>query len=144
MVRQLLVRGRALETVFKFGHRALDLAGSRPDRSGDPVEGPQFVEDRPLDAVDGVGLELPSALGLELVDSVDEPERPVGHEIGRIDVAGQTRTESARDELHKRREVEDQTFPGALVTGGLERLPEIYEFVISAFMHVGGSAHTSS
>ena len=55
------------------------------------------------------------AAGIELVDRVDEPEDPVAHEVGLLDVLRQTGGDPTGDELHERRVVEDQ--PLARVRG---------------------------
>jgi hypothetical protein len=58
--------------VLKFSEATLNLASPRTDGSRYPVEGAQLVEYRPLDAVDGIGLELEAAFEIELVDRVDQ------------------------------------------------------------------------
>jgi len=103
-----------------------------------------LVEDGALDPVHRIGLELVTAFRLELVDCVDQPERPIRHEVRRFHVAGKTRSESPGDKLHQRGVMEDQALAGAFVPALFEFLPQRGEFALAALMHGGDCAHRSS
>ena len=67
--------------------------------------------------------------GVELVDGVDQPEDPVAHQVGLLDVVGEAHRDPPGDVLDERRVVEDQpvavhlgavpaiTLPGAAQLG---------------------------
>ena len=57
-VGELGVVGRAPQLVLELRVRLLDGTRLGPDRSRDPVEGAELVDDRAFDARDGIGLEL--------------------------------------------------------------------------------------
>ena len=101
--------------MLEFVERTLDLAGSRSHRSGDPVERPELVEDGALDPVHRIGLELDVAFRFELIDGVDEPKHSVRDQVRLFDVARQTHTHTASDELHQGRKVDDQAVTGILI-----------------------------
>ena len=137
--RDLAVLRAAPELVLELGDRPLDGTRLRPHRARHPVDRAELVDDRALDPRDRVGLELEAAAGIELVDGVDEPEDPVAHEVGLLDVLRQTGGDAAGDELHQRRVVEDQ--PLARV-GGAVRLvvgPEVVERFVGIVRHGDGS-----
>jgi hypothetical protein len=73
-----------------------------------PVLRPQLVQDGAPDALHGVGLELETALGLELLDRVREPEDAGLDEIGDIDMRRETSTHTTGDVLDQRRVVQHQ------------------------------------
>ena len=69
--------------------RTLGLLSLAADRTGHPVLRTEVVEDRAADALHVVRLETQAALGVELLDRVDEPEDARLHEIAHVDVGGQ-------------------------------------------------------
>ena len=86
------------------------LEGPRfgPDRPRHPVDGPQLVDDRALDPGNRVRLELDLPDRIEPLDRVDQPDDPVAHQVGLLDVLGQADSNTARDELDQRRVQDDQ------------------------------------
>src|SRR4029453_11649633 len=86
LLSHLGVAGAAMQPVLEGDVRLLDLAGFEPDRPGDPVDGPQLVDDRALDPRDRVGLELDAPFKIVFLDRVDEAEDAVRHQIGLLDV----------------------------------------------------------
>src|SRR5215216_956943 len=85
----LLVGRRPVQPVLELAVRALDLAGAGADGARHPVERPQLVDDRALDARDRVRLELDLALDVEALDRVDQPDQTIGDEVGLLDVRRQ-------------------------------------------------------
>src|SRR5262249_42245819 len=87
---------------------ALNRARLRTNRTRYPVDRPELVDDRALDARDRVGLELVTATRVELVDRIDEPEDAVAHEIRLFDVLRKASGNTTGNKLHERRVVKDQ------------------------------------
>src|SRR5215210_682929 len=114
LLGHLLVRGRPVQTVLELAVHALDLAGAGAHGARHPVERAQLVDDRALDARDGVGLELDLALGIEALDRVDQADQAVGDEVGLLDVRGQAGGHPARDVLHERGVGDDELLAGAV------------------------------
>ncbi len=112
---------------LELGVGVLDLAGLRPHGPRHPVDGPQLVEDVALDPGDGVGLELEAPLGLELVDGIDQPEQPVGGEVGLLHVLGQAHRHTTGHVLHQGRVVDDELVTGPPVAVVLVRGPETFD-----------------
>src|SRR5215218_8087328 len=100
LLRHLLVGRRAVQPVLQLAVRALDLARPRAHRARHPVERPQLVDDRALDARDRVGLELDLAIDVEALDRVDQADQPVGDEVGLLHVRRQARGHPAGHVLH--------------------------------------------
>jgi hypothetical protein len=109
--------------VLEVGYGALDEPGPGAHRAGHPVEGAQLVEDRPLDPVDRIRLELEPTLELELVDGIDEPEQPVAGQVVLVHRTREPGPDAARHVFHQRRVMEDQPLAGVGVSRGLEALP---------------------
>ena len=91
-----------------FDVRLLDGPGLGPNRSRDPVDRAELVDDRALDPRDGVGLELDVPEGLEALDGVDQPDDPVAGQVGLVHVAGQPDRHPAGDVLDHRGVVDDE------------------------------------
>ncbi len=87
---------------------ALDVAGPAADRPRHPVELAQPVVDGTADAGRGERLELHASVGLEPLDGVDQAEHPGADQIAGIDARRQAGADTAGDELHERRVVDDQ------------------------------------
>jgi hypothetical protein len=102
----------------------LDLTGLEPDRTRDPVDGSQLVDDRALDPRDRVRLELDASFKVVLLDRVDEAEDAVGHQIGLLDVRRRADRHPADDVLDQRRVVEDEPLAGVGGRLELELLPQ--------------------
>ena len=79
-----------------------------PHRTRHPVDRPQLVDDRALDPWYRVGLELDLPDRVEALDRVDQTDHAVAHEVGLLDVLGQSDGDTARDELDQRRVQDDQ------------------------------------
>ncbi len=88
--------------------RLLDRPGHGADGTGHPVDRSQLVEDRPLDAGNGVRLETQIAVELEPLDCVDEPDDAVADEIIFLEVLWQPGQHTAGDVLDEWRVVDDQ------------------------------------
>jgi hypothetical protein len=119
------VFGLTLQLVFEQGVDAFDVAGLRAYRARHPVDRSQFVDDRALDARDRVRLELEPALGIELVDGVDQAENPITDEVALFDALRQSGGDAARDKLHERRVVQDQPLACFLGSVALVSLPQL-------------------
>jgi hypothetical protein len=102
LVGHLLVGRGALEAVLEARVGTLDVAGAGADGARDPVQRPQLVDDRALDARDRVGLELDLAVGVEALDRGDEADEAVGDEVGLLDVRRQAGGHAPGDVLHQR------------------------------------------
>ena len=70
----LVVGGFASQFHLQALACALDLAGAAAHEAGNPVHGAQLVEDRATDARGTVGFKLHTAVQVERVDGVHEPE----------------------------------------------------------------------
>ena len=137
--RDLAVVGAAPQLVLQLGVGAFDGPSLGPHRAGYPVDRAELVDDRPLDAADGVGLELEAAGRVELVDGVDEPEDPVADQVGLLDVLREARRDPAGDELDQRRVVQDQPLPGLVGAVLLVVAPELGDERRGVgFRHEGG------
>jgi hypothetical protein len=101
----------------------LDLTGLEPDRTRDPVDGSQLLDDRALDPRDRVHLELDASFEVVLLDNVDEAEDAVGHQIGLLDVRRRADQHPADDVLDQWR-VEDEPLAGVGGRLELELLPQ--------------------
>src|SRR5215211_5577260 len=84
----LLVGGGTMEPVLELDVGPLDVARPGPHGPRHPVQRAQFVDDGPLDARDGVGLEPDLAVGLEALDRRDQAAEPVRDEVGLVHVRG--------------------------------------------------------
>ncbi len=104
---------------------ALDLAGAGPNRTRDPVERAQLVDDRTLDSGDGEGLELDLALHVEALDRTDQAQQAVGDQVGFLDVRRQTRGHATGDELDQRRVGDDESLARFLVAFELVTTPQL-------------------
>ncbi len=120
-LRELGLRGCALEHRLEVAVGLLDLPCLEPNRSRDPVHRAQLVDDRAADPGDRVRLELVPPARLELLQPVDQTEHPVAHEIRLLDAGGQTGGDLARHVLDERCVVQDQ----ALARLGRRRLLEV-------------------
>ena len=98
----LFFRRCALVAMLELGHRSLDLPRTAANRSRDPIECAQLVEDCTLDAVDGIRLELESALWLEFVDGVDQAKGAKRDEVRLVDVLRKPGADATRNELDQR------------------------------------------
>src|SRR3954449_5664215 len=125
LLGHLLVRRRPVQAVLELAVRALDLARPGADGARHPVQRAQLVDDRALDAGDRVGLELDLALGIEALDRVDEPDQPIGDEVGLLDVRGQAGGHPAGDVLDQRRVGDDELLPGPVVGIRLVAAPQV-------------------
>ena len=123
----LLVGRRAVQAVLELAVRALDLTGAGADGARHPVEGPQLVDDRALDARDRVGLELDLALEVEALDRVDQADQAVGDEIGLLDVRRQAARHAAGDVLDEGRVGDDELLARPRGIGPLVAAPQILE-----------------
>ena len=99
---------RAQQRGLERGVGLLHGAGLGPDRARHPVDGPELVDDGPPDPGDGVGLELDLAIRAEPVDGVDQPDDPVAHQVGPVDVLGKPDRHTGGDVLHEGRVQDDQ------------------------------------
>ena len=106
--RHLLVGGRPAVLGLELGDRALDVARPAADRPRHPVELTQPVVDGAADTGRGERLELHASVGLEPLDGVDQAEHPGADQITGIDARRQAGADTAGDELHERRVVDDQ------------------------------------
>ncbi len=138
---EFLVGRSSVEPMLEFGQRTLDLPRPRPDRAWHPVEGAQPVEDRALDPVDRIGLELETAFGLELVDRIYQPENSVRDQVGLVDVAWQSDRHPAGDELDQWRVLQDQRLPGLRIGRRLEVRPQVAQLFAGRAI---GHCHESS
>src|SRR5918996_1616177 len=109
--------------MFELDDRRLDATRPRPHRAGNPVEGPQLVEDGPLDPVDRIGLELEATVRLELVDGVDQAEEAIAGQVVVVHGSGETGPHPARHILDQGRIVQNESLAEGMVTRTLETLP---------------------
>ena len=116
--------GLRCRVASSFDVRLLERPGLGPHRARHPVDRAQLVEDRALDARDRVGLELVAAIGVELLDRVDQPEDAVADEVGLLDVLREPGSHAAGHVLHERRVVEDQPVAQLPLSRDLELRPQ--------------------
>ena len=121
-----LVR-RAPQRRLEVRERLLDRTGLGAHRPRYPVDRPQLVDDRPLDARNGVRLEPQIAVRLESLDRVDEPDDAVTDEVLLVEVPRQSGQHPAGDVLDERRVVDDQLVAQRLRSGLLELGPEAFD-----------------
>ena len=110
----------------KLAHRSLEGTGLAADRTRDPVDRTQLVEDGALDSSDGVGLELVAASRVELLDRIDETEHAETDEVRLFDVARQADAHTTGDILHQRRILDDQLVAQVLGAGPLVVGPQSF------------------
>ena len=134
---QLGVGGRAPQLALELRVRLLERPRLGPHRARHPVDRAELVEDVPLDAGDGVGLELEAAAEVELLDGVDQPEDAVGHEVGLVDALGQAGGDATGDVLHQRRVVDDQLVALLAAALGLVLGPESLDVRFEIVAHRG-------
>ena len=118
--RDLGLVGRTPQRRLQMGERLLDRTGLGAHRAGHPVDGAELVDDRALDARNGVRLEPQVAVELETLDRVDQPDDAVADEILLVEVPWQPGQHTAGDVLHERRVVDDQLVSQRLPSGLLE------------------------
>ena len=92
----LLVGRDPVELGLELGVGPLDLAGAGPNRSGNPVEGAQLVEDRAADTRDRVRLEADLTGQVESLDRVDQADEAVGDQVALLDMGRAGRSPCVR------------------------------------------------
>ena len=125
LFRHLLVGGGTLELGLELGVRLLDVARPRANRARHPVEGAQLVDDRPLHASDGEGLELDLPIEVETLDRPDQAQQPVRDQVSLLDVRRKPRGHAAGDELDQRRVGDDEPFARPLIALLLVSPPQL-------------------
>src|ERR1039458_2419099 len=125
--RELLLGRHALKLRLELDVRALDLAGTGTDRAGHPVEPPQFVENRALDAGDRVGLEADLAAQVKSLDRGDQATETIGDQVGLVDVRRKPGAHPTGDVLDQRRIGHHQPVARLLIVRGLVAPPQITE-----------------
>ena len=93
---------------LKRGDGLLEVPGLGANRTRNPVDRAELIEDRALDAGDRVRLERKAPLRIKLLDCVNKAERSVARKIGLLDAARESHAHSACDVLHQRCVVHDQ------------------------------------
>ena len=120
----------------------LDAAALGTHRARHPVHRSQLVEDGAAHPRDGEGLELETALDVEAVDGVDEPEHAVADEIALIDGVGQPGGDTRCDVLHDRRVVDDELVVDLLVPRAGVGAPQLGDVVVDG--HARGCVRSTT
>ncbi len=136
--RHLGVVRRPAQGRFEVRHRLLDGPCLGPHRSGHPVDRPELVDDRSLDAGDGIGLEPQVPVDLEALDGVDQPDDPVADQILLVEVPWKAGQDPAGHVLDEGRVIDDELIAQRLRTRPLELGPQHVD------AHVGGHFHRGS